>query len=155
MKIFKLLIATLICAVLTLSQATAAYAKETGVVDLTKVLENYTFAQEVSADLNVKKAELEKFVVEAQEKIKKSASPVEKKNIEEKLSEQFNIKRNAFAKEQAEKWQQVEDKVFEQIKQTASGKKLDMVLNKQSVIVGGEDITEEVIKKLNDAAKKK
>ena len=91
MKNLKFLIAALICAVLMITHTAAAYAKEIGVVDLTKVLENYTLAQEVSADLNVKKAELEKFVVDAQEKIKNSTSPLEKKNTEEKLSEQFNI----------------------------------------------------------------
>lgn len=154
MRKLKLFISTLICMFMLISCACAVSAKNTGVVDLSKVIENYTKAQEVAADLKLKEGELQKFITEAQEKIKKAESPVEKKNLEEKLGEQFNIKRNAFAKEQSEKWQNIENKVFEKIKKVAAEKKLDIVLNKQSVIIGGNDITEEVIKQLNEDAKK-
>lgn len=155
MKNLKLFISTLICAGMLIFCASAANAKGIGVVDLGKIIENYTKAQEVTADLKVKEAELEKFVQGAQDQIKNANTPVEKKNLEEKLAEQFNIKRNAFAKEQSEKWQIIENEVFEKIKKVANDKNLDIVLNKQTVIIGGDNITAEVIKQLNEEAKSK
>jgi len=131
-----------------------ASAKSPGVVDLTKVIENYTKAQEVSADLKVKETELQKFIADAQKKINDAKTPLEKKNIEEKLSEEFNIKRNVFAKEQAEKWQQIEEEIIVKINEVSKEKNLELILNKQAVIIGGEEITEEVIKRLNESVKK-
>ena len=75
------------------------------------------------------------------------------KNLEEKLGEQFNIKRNAYAKDQSQKWGVIEDTVIKIIKEVSSSKKFDLVLNKQVVIDGGSDITDEVIKKLNTQSK--
>jgi len=154
MKKLRLLISTLICMVVFVSCTSAASAKDFGVVDLNKVIENYTKAQEVTADLKVKEAELQKFVVEAQKQLKEADTPVEKKNLEEKLGEQFNIKRQAFAKEQTQKWQEIEDEIFEQIEEMAKNKNLEMVFNQKSVIVGGVDITDEVIKQLNESVAK-
>lgn len=154
MKKFKLFITSLLCMIVFLSCSAIANAKETGVIDLNKIIENYTEAQEIAADLKVKESELQKFVVEAQEKIKDAKSPVEKKNLEEKLGEQFNIKRKAFARQQSEKWQEIETKIFEKIEQLSKEKNFELVLNKQAVIIGGNDITDEVIKQLNEAYKK-
>lgn len=128
---------------------------EFGVVDLNKVIDNYTEAQKVTADLKVKESKLQEFVLEAQKKIKEAKTPVEKKNLEEKFGEEFNIKRNAYAKEQAEKWEQIENDIYKEIEELHSKKNFDMVFNKQSVIIGGVDITEELLKRLNDEAKKK
>lgn len=153
MKNLKLL-AVLLCLLVFTSLSSAVKAEEIGVVDMAKVGENYTVAQEVAADLKVKEKELQEFALEAQKKIKSAQTPLEKKNLEEKLVTEFNIKKNAFAKEQAEKWQNIEDDVFRKIKKIAKDKKIDVVLNKQSVIVGGEDISEQVIKDLNSEAKK-
>lgn len=97
---------------------------------------------------------LTQFALDATKKIEEAETPVEKKNLDEKLSQQFNIKKNAFAKEQSEKWESIQDNIFNCIEKVTKEKKLEMVFNKSAVIIGGVDITDEVIKKLNEEAKK-
>lgn len=145
----------LLFSMLMLTTAYTAKAKSTdfGVVDLNKVIDNYTQAQEVAAEIKVKEAELQKFLMDAQKKVKEAKTPVEKKNLEERLGEEFNIKRNAFVKEQSEKWEKVENNIFETIEELHKKNKFDLTFNQKSVIIGGTDITEEVIKELNKNAK--
>ena len=52
---------------------------------ITEVIEGY---------LKVKEAELQKFVADAQKKLKDAASPVERKNLEDKLSNEYKTKRH-------------------------------------------------------------
>lgn len=92
MKLFKNMFAVIaLIAVLTLSNA-AAFAETIGVVDLDKVVNNYKQAQDVSAELKVKEAELQKFLADAQKKLKNTSTPVERKNLEEKLTKEFKKK---------------------------------------------------------------
>ena len=149
MKMFKRAIVLLAVMSVMLGYSAKSYAVGTAVVDLDKIRENYTVSQELSADLKIKESELQKFVADAQKQIQEAKTPLEKKNLEEKLGEQFNIKRNAYAKDQSQKWGVIEDTVVKSIKEVAASKKFDLVLNKQVVIDGGSDITDEVIKKLN------
>ena len=64
MKSLKITFSTLLCFVMFASFSLAAQAKDFGVVNLNKVIENYSEAQKVSADLRVKESELQKFVQE-------------------------------------------------------------------------------------------
>lgn len=154
MKIFKLALSLLASMIVFTCFSAQSQAKDFGVVDLSKVIDNYTEAQEVAADLKVKEAKLKEFVLEAQNKIKAAKTPVEQKNLEEKFGQEFNLKRSAYAKEQTEKWGNIEDKIYNAIESMYKEKKMEMVFNKQSVIVGGTDITEELIKNLNKDAEK-
>lgn len=128
-----------------------ANAGEFAVVDVNSVVENYTKAQEVAADLKVKESEMQKFLKDAQEQIEKAKTPVEKQALEKKLGEQFELKRKAYLNSQADKWQAVEKDIIDTINSVAAKRKSDMVFNKSAVIVGGTDITDEVIKQLNSA----
>ncbi|OGH99325.1 MAG: hypothetical protein A2039_03625 [Candidatus Melainabacteria bacterium GWA2_34_9] len=153
MKIFKRTVVLLAVMFVMFGYSAKSYAEGTAVIDLDKIRENYTVAQELSADLKIKEAELQKFVIDAQKQMQEAKSPLEKNNLEAKLGEQFNIKRNAYAKDQTQKWGVIEDTVIKIIKEVSSSKKFDLVLNKQVVIDGGSDITDEVIKKLNTQSK--
>jgi Skp family chaperone for outer membrane proteins len=154
MKMFKRTVVLLAVMSLMISYSAKSSAAGTGIVDLDKIRDNYTVAQELTADLKVKESDLQKFIMDAQKQIQEAKTPVEKKNLEDKLGEQFNVKRNAYAKDQTAKWSKIEDTVISTIKAVSASKKFDMVLNKQVVIDGGYDITDEVIAKLNTQAKK-
>ena len=149
MKINKKIILSVAIASIAFGYSSKSIAGGNAIVDLDKIRENYTVAQELSADLQVKEAELQKFIDDAQKKIKEAKTKVEQQNLEEKLGQQFNIKRNAYIKDQAEKWNKVETSVITSIKEVSASKKYDMVFNKQMVIVGGTDITDDVLKILN------
>jgi len=154
MKKITLIITALIYSFIFICSTAAAKTETIGVVDINKILANYTVAQEVTANLKVQENELKKFVEKSKKRIKNAKTPIERNNLKEKLSAQFNIKRNAYAKDQSEKWQKIENNVLAKIKKVAKDKKIDIILNKQSVIIGGEDITGKVIDGLNKEAKK-
>lgn len=148
-RIFTKMILSLAVVSLVVGYSSEASAGGNAVVNLNKIRENYNTAQELTAELQIKEAELQRFIEESQRKIQKAKTPVEKKNLKEKLGQQFVVKRNAYAKDQSEKWNKVETDVINTIKAIAKSKKYAMVFSKQTVIVGGKDITEDVIKALN------
>ena len=127
----------------------AAFAEGIGVVDLDKVVANYQQAQDVSADLKVKEAELQKFLADAQKQLKDAKTPIEKKNLEDKLTQEFKSRSEVFRNTQIKQWKQVEDNVFESIEQVSKAKKFDAILNKSAVLYGGTEVTDNVLTILN------
>ncbi len=127
----------------------ASFAEGVGVVDLDKVIGSYSKAQDVSADLKAKEAELQKFLADAQKQLKNTSSPVEKRNLEDRLTQEFKTKSDNFRDSQIKQWKQIEDNVFNAIDQSAKNRKVDLVLTKSSVLSGGVDITDQIITMLN------
>ncbi len=149
MKLFKNMFAVIaLIAVLTLSNA-AAFAETIGVVDLDKVVNNYKQAQDVSAELKVKEAELQKFLADAQKKLKNTSTPVERKNLEEKLTKEFKKKSESFRSYQVNQMKAIEKNVFDTIDKVAKEQKIDVVLNKATVLKGGADLTDKILMILN------
>lgn len=144
----KLSILATVACVLSFS-GMKAYADAVGFVDLDKVISNYSKADDVSADLKGKEAELQKFLADAQKQLKTTATPVERKNLEDKLTKEFKAKSDSFKDSQIKEWKEVEDNVYKAIDTTAKTQKLDVVLNKAAVLSGGKDITDEVVTLLN------
>jgi Skp family chaperone for outer membrane proteins len=128
-----------------------AFAQQIGVVDLDKVVNNYSKAQDVSADLKVKEAELQKFLADAQKQLKDATSPVEKKNLEDKLTQQFKSKSDEFKDAQIKQWKQIEDSIFSAIETVSKTNKLDVILVKSSVLLGGTDVTDQILTLLNSS----
>ncbi|EKE03030.1 MAG: hypothetical protein ACD_20C00287G0013 [uncultured bacterium] len=148
MRVFKQFLTTLAVVSVIGFSGLASYA-EVAVVDLDKVISNYSKAQDVSADLKVKEAELQKFLADAQKQLKNATSPVDKKNLETKLTNEFKTKADSFRELQIKEWKEIEDTVFNAIDKVSKGKKADLVLNKASVLQGGVDITDQVINIIN------
>lgn len=145
-----LLVAFALCSVI-LASGTHALAQQSsiGTVDLNKVIASYKKAQDVEADLKVKEAEIQKFIAEAQKQLKDATTPVERNNLEQQLSQEFKTKQEAYRKTQIAQSQEILDEVLAAITQISSSKGLSPVLTKNTVLVGGVDITEDVISKLN------
>lgn len=149
MNNMKKLFISFVLIAITMFVSLAANADTIGTVDLDKILANYTKAQSVSADLQVKEAELQKFIADAQKQLKTATTPVDKKNLEDKLTDEFQKKGQAFKDEQAKQWKMIEDNVYAAISTVAKSKKIDVVINENSVLMGGVDITEDVTTYLN------
>lgn len=149
MGILKKFFAALAVFVLLGFSEVGAFAAEIGVVNLDDILSGYSKYQDLSADLKVKDAELQKFLADAQKQLKDANTPVERKNLEAKLSSVFKQKSDAFRDLQARQYKQIEDNVYVAITTVSKTKKLDVVLNKSSVLIGGADITKDVLALLN------
>lgn len=149
MKSFKKSLIVLSVLALTGFAGTKSFAQEIGVVDYDKVYSSYTKAQDIAADLEVKAADLQKYIADAQKKLKATSSPLERKNLEEKITQEFQAKKEEFNTLRAKQSKLVEDNINSAILKVRDQGKLDVVLNKVVVIVGGKDITDQVITSLN------
>lgn len=144
-----LLVGLALAGTLFLSTATSCFSQTVGIVDPDKILDNYSKAQGIEADLKVKEAEIQKFLAEAQKKVKDATTPVEKNNLEKQLTEELKTKHGEFRKMQLEQSKKIYDDILAAIKTVAKEQKLDLVFAKGALFVGGTDITESVLKSLN------
>lgn len=129
--------------------ALPSIASDFGYIDMAELMAGYKKAQNLAADASVKEAELQTFLADAKKRLKTTSSPVERKNLETKLTKEFQAKTESFKTSQLKEWKAIDDEVFTTIKTVAGEKELDSVLNKQAVFYGGIDITKDVLKKLN------
>lgn len=127
----------------------ATSAQTIGTVDADKIIANYTKAQDVEAELKVQEAEIQKFIAEAQRKIKAASTPVEKSNLEKELSEEFRTKQTTYRQMQLDESKKINEDIIAAIEAIATQKSIDLVLAKGAVFVGGLDITEQVLTSLN------
>jgi len=141
---------TVLAAVATIGTfAGIASADTIGVVDVDRIYTDYAKAQNVSADMKVKEADLQKFLADAQKKLKETTSPVERKNLEDKLTLEFKNKAEKYKSYQIDQIKEIEKNVFDAIDSVSKTDKIDIVVVKQSVLTGGKDITDEVLTTLN------
>ncbi len=156
----NILATALAFSILTITQS--AFAVGVGIVDTKKILDS----SQLPMVLNTAQKEVENFKVESQKlvlsKSKELENAREKKVTEaeiKKMSEQFQKDIQAREKQGVDlemaKRKELEDlslklraKVDEAIKSVAQDKKLDVIVDKQAVLFGGTDVTEDVIKKI-------
>jgi len=125
-----------------------AYANP-GVVDYHKVGSSYTKAQEIAKTLYTKKIDQDKFVVEARKIIAAAKTEAEKKKLLDKYNKELQEKEAALEEETNKDSAQINQDILDSIKSVAASDNLDLVFTKDSLILGGTDITDQVISKLN------
>ncbi len=154
----KLLVLLMMAGFLGLNILTAQ-AGELGVVNLYKIMEEYKKAQEITAAINSKKAELQQFQDQSNKKIKAVKNQIEKKSLFEKLNKQYNQKAMTLNQEIEAKLINLKNiqhkEVLKTVAKVARKRDLDLVLEKATVPYAKYDITEEVLKILNNSYKKK
>jgi len=128
---------------------TSAFAEQIGVIDLNKILQNYTKSQNARADMKIKQAELQKFVENARKSVQAGKTTAEKKKLEDKYNAELKQKVAAVNAGQTQKVQEIQTNIYSAIKSAADQKQISTVLTKESVIMGGQDFTDEVLKVLN------
>lgn len=158
----KQILASALVLLSVIGTSASALAAGVAIVDTKKILESSQLPQA----LNSAQKEVENFKVESQKirlnKSKELEDAREKKATDadlKKMTEQFQ--KEIESREQQglaledKKRKELEDlsaklrtKVDEAIKAVAQEKKLDVVVDKQAVLFGGVDITEDVIKKI-------
>lgn len=133
-----------------LCTGTAAMAADSvGVIDITQVWDKYEKSVKIDKAADAKDVELEKFLLEKKRLITEGTSPVERKNLEDKYSKEFQCKVEETKKWYVQEQQQLEANIMTAVKDVATQKNLSAVFNKKMVILGGVDITNDVILILN------
>ena len=123
-----------------------------GVVDLAKIGQEYNEARTLRTQASAKEEELKKLREDLAQRLKEEGegmSPLEKKTLEERLSQEFVEKFKAYREWRLANETSMNDKVEQAIQGVARDKQIDIILAKPAVLQGGQDITSDVIFKLN------
>lgn len=155
MKISKFLTITAITLALSMGNfASAALptSNSTGfrvaVVDIQKIVESSPQINALRVDRKNKIDELVKFVETARTAVSKETNEAKKKTLEESYNKELNAKKEVIDQDYAKKLSDIDKNITELIKVKAKAANYDLVLTKNTVLDGGDDITAEIIKGL-------
>lgn len=136
----------------------SAFAADTiGTVDYDKLVRSYNKAQIFSDDMKAKEADLEKtraeYVKQIREaKTKQPNNPVAVDQLQKSLEDKLNSKVNEYRNAQENQAKILETEMNNAIESAAKSKSLSVILAKQTVFVGGTDITNDVLSRLNSSS---
>lgn len=148
MNKIRFTVLTLAVLVLT-SLNSSAFASGLGFINYKKVQENYVFAKDAIKEVDAKGLELQQYLVDKEKEFKALDTPVKKKNFEDKTAKDFKVKQDAYLALKVQKEEAVYGKIQEAAKQVLIEQKLDAIVDFRIIFVGGIDITDLVLQKLN------
>lgn len=151
MKTFKILTITAVVLALSLSMNNFASAKSAAdfsvaVIDTQKVVDNSPQICALKTAQKNKLNELASFVEKAKADVAKQTDAAKKKVLEDSYNKELNLRKTDIEKDYVKKLTEFDKSVKDIIKSKASN--YDLVLVKSSVLEGGTDITNEIIKEL-------
>ena len=145
MKNLKLFVISLVAILFTTN---FAMADGVGYIDYQKVVESTPFARDTMKSLDSKALELQQYLVDKEKEYKAIDTPIQKKNFQDKVANDFKAKETAYLKLKAKS----ENEIYEKIKTASTDimvqHKLNVVISDRAVFIGGMDITDLVIQKL-------
>lgn len=147
MKNFKILLTTLVIILF----AGIANAGGVGYIDYLKIIDNYDYAQKVTKEIDTKGLEMQQYLVDKEKEYKALDTPLKKQSFEQKTAQEFKAKEDAYIALKNKREQEVFNKIKEAAKAVMVEQKLDTIIDKRGVFVGGMDITDLVINKLKSA----
>jgi len=118
------------------------------VVNIKKVVQNYSKVNALKTEQKAKLNDLKKFVKDARAKIAGESDVIKKKALEDKYNKELNKKRSAMNLDYTKKLKIINKNITKVINKTAKNKQIDLVLTKNSVLYGGKDITNDILKSL-------
>ena len=125
-----------------------SWADGIGYIDYQRVVESTPFARDAMKAIDAKALELQQYLVDKEKEYKAMDTPVQKRNFQDKVANDFKAKEAAFLKQKAKS----EDEIYNKIKDTAKSimveHKLSAIISDRAVFVGGTDITNLVIDRL-------
>lgn len=148
MNKIKLTVVTLAVMVLV-SLNGVAQASGIGFINYKKVQDNYSYAKDAIKDVDAKALELQQYLVDKEKEFKALDTPLKKKNFEDKTAKDFKAKQDAYLTLKTQKEDAVYSKIQDAARQVLVDQKLDAVVDFRVIFVGGIDITDLVIAKLN------
>lgn len=139
-----------ILAVSSMMLSSVAFAapepQKIAVVDIQKVVSASAQVKALKASQEAKNKELAAFIKKAQEDVNKQTDVNKKKSLAESYEKQLKTKREANIKDYTTKLKAADANITAQIGKKATELGYTMVIPKSTVIWGGDDITETVLK---------
>lgn len=149
MKTSKSLVITAL--IFTLSTSNLAFSKDiskinVAVVDVQKILESSPQLSALNVDRKNKVGNLVSFTEKAKTDIAKETNATKKKILEDNYTKEINSRKEALDKDYIQNLSSVGKEISTLINSKTTN--YDLVLTKSSVLNGGTDITNEIIKEL-------
>ena len=116
------------------------------VVDIQKIVSASAQVKALKASQEAKNKELAFFIKKAQEDVNKQTDVNKKKSLAESYEKQLKTKREANIKDYTTKLKAADANITAQIGKKATELGYTMVIPKSSVVWGGDDITETILK---------
>lgn len=141
----KLLVTTLLLATMGITNAAMADTR-IAVVDVPAVVNKSAQVQALKKEQQTKMQELEKWLTTARADVEKQKTQEGKEKLVKKYDAEFAKKKEAIAKNYQTKLQEIDKSITATIASQAKLKGYDMVITKNTVLYGGDDITIDIMK---------
>lgn len=152
MKTSKILTLTAVALTLSINNfaisATWPKSNNIAVVDVQKIIESSPEITALKIDGKNKLNDLASFAEKARAEVAKETNATNKKTLEDSYNKELNIRKVALDQEYTKKLSDIDKNITSIIKTKAKSSGYSLVLVKSSVIDGGTDITNEIIKDL-------
>ena len=138
--------------VLGLGFANVAMAEDTqvapkyAVVDVQKVVASSKQVKALKVEQEKQAKELAKWIETAKAEVDKQKTDAAREKVAKKYDEKLVKKREASAENYAKKLTAIDDSISAEIAKTAKANGYDMVFSKSTVLYGGDDLTDVIIK---------
>lgn len=151
----KLFTATLLAVLVLGGARLAALAEGIGVVNMEQVVGGYQKAQNLFADVKVREAEIRKMQADYARQLglnrnAASKSPVNSSTLEQELNGKLNASVNEFKDWSTGQQKELDKSIDVAIREVSKRRALGLVVSQQAVVLGGTDITSDVIAQLNN-----
>ena len=112
------------------------------IVDVPVVVNASAQVQALKKDQQAKAQEIVKFIEKARKDVASTTDTDKKKALEEKYTKELNTKRELFGQEYNQKMLNIQQHILNAVREQAMANNYDMVIAKDVVLYGGDDITE-------------
>ena len=143
----------LACLIFTVSLITSAFAATVGFIDVEQVFKSYSKTKVAQEEINNKMKDYKKLVSQYQQKLEdakidgKTDKDIEK--IKADMQKELDPKETEIKMLNEEKMAKIRKEIVSAVDSVAKEIGIDVVVDKQVVITGGNDLTEMTIEKLN------
>ena len=114
-------------------------------IDVARIAAGSSALAELNQKQQADMMELQKWVKEAQAEVKKQKSKQQRDELAKKFDEELMQKQQALQKEYGAALKNIDTEVSNIIKKKANSKGYNVVLTKDSVVVGGTEITDDIL----------
>lgn len=148
MAIITLVAFTLGVFVNTIAISNATPGANIAIVDFQRIVDTTARAQSIKSDQKKKFEDLVAFVNVARNDIDAEKDPQKRKELEDRYQGEFAQKKSAIDKDYESKLAVFNSEISTEINSISKERNYDLVLLKSTVLSGGTDITDDVVKNL-------
>ena len=150
MVFFVVVLLSFVCAIQSCSFAAgnSQQSKKYAVVDVAKVVNSSQSVKELKQERTAQKEAINKFLKEGNAQLNAEKDKAKKAELKKKLNNDLKLLTQNFDKQYQEKLLNANKEIISEINKIGKERQYDLILTTDSVLYGGEDITDELVKEV-------